>query len=306
MPESTTATPPASKAPLDDVMLAMDVVDTLRHRSALVERELSAELREKQLIQRLREVYAAQGIEVPDHILAEGVAALAEDRFRYTPPPPGFSVTLAKIYIYRRRWLAPLFLALTLIAGLWLGYVFLVSAPRERRLRELPRQVAAEQASIDQLAQVPAAKDEAQQYAAAAERSLAGGDTAAAQRALGELQDLRARLEQEYELRIVLEGSTGVWRIPDVNEAARNYYIIVQAITPDGVVLSQPITSEEDGQTRSVTKWGLRVDEAIFQQIAADKQDDGIIQNNRFGAKKRGFLEPEYQIPTTGGAITSW
>jgi hypothetical protein len=306
MPESTTAAPPASKAPLDDVMLAMDVVDTLRHRTALVERQLSAELREQQLIQRLREVYAAQGIEVPDHILAEGVAALAEDRFRYTPTPPSFSVTLAKIYIYRHRWLAPLFLSLTLIAGLWLGYVFLVSAPRERRLRELPRQVAAEQASIDQLAQVPAAKDEAQQYAAAAERSLAGGDTAAAQRALGELQDLRARLEQEYELRIVLEGSTGVWRIPDVNEAARNYYIIVQAITPDGVVLSQPITSEEDGQTRSVTKWGLRVDEATFQQIAADKQDDGIIQNNRFGAKKQGFLEPEYQLPTTGGAITSW
>jgi hypothetical protein len=306
MPETLPAAPAAGKAPLDDVMLAMDVVDTLRHRSQLVERELSVEVREQQLIQRLREVYAAQGIEVPDHILAEGVAALAEDRFRYTPPQPGLSVTLAKVYISRGRWLGPLFLALALVAGVWLGYVFLVSAPRERRLRELPRQVAAEQAAIDQLAQVPAAKEEAQKYAAAAQRSLAGGDNAAAQQMLGELQELRAQLEQEYELRIVREGSTGVWRIPDANEAARNYYIIVQAITPDGKVLSQPITSEEDGQTRSVTKWGLRVDEATFQQIAADKQDDGIIQNNRFGVKKQGFLEPEYLLPTTGGAITSW
>ncbi|MCU0877488.1 MAG: DUF6384 family protein [Pirellulaceae bacterium] len=306
MPETLPAAAPAGKAPLDDVMLAMDVVDTLRHRSALVERELSAELREQQLIQRLREIYAAQGIEVPDHILAEGVAALAEDRFHYTPAPPSFSVTLAKIYIHRQRWLAPLFLAVALVAGVWLGYVFLVSAPRQRWLRELPRQVAAEQAAIDQLAQVSAAKEEAQKYAAAAKRSLESGENAAAQQMLSELEELRARLEQEYELRIVLEGSTGVWRIPDVNEAARNYYIIVQAITPDGKVLSQPITSEEDGQTRSVTKWGLRVDEATFQQIAADKQDDGIIQNNRFGVKKQGFLEPEYLLPTTGGAITSW
>jgi hypothetical protein len=287
-------------------MLAMDVVDTLRHRTALVERELSAEARQQQLIRRLREIYAAQGIEVPDHILAEGVAALAEDRFHYSPPQPSFSVTLAKIYISRRRWLPPLLIALALAAGVWVGYVLLVSMPRERRLRELPRQVAAEQASIEKVAQIPAAKEEAAKYAATAERSLAAGDYAAAQQSLGDLQELRARLEQQYDLRIVQEGSTGVWRIPDINEAARNYYIIVQAIAPGEQVLSLPITSEEDGRTRSVTKWGLRVDEATFQQIAADKQDDGIIQNNRFGVKKQGFLEPEYLLPTTGGAITSW
>lgn len=306
MPESTSAAPPAGQAPLDDVMLAMDVVDTLRHRSALVERELSAELREQQLIRRLREIYAAQGIEVPDHILAEGVAALAEDRFRYSPPQPSFSVALAKIYIARRRWIPPLLVTLALVAGVWLGYVLLVSMPRERRLRALPRQVAAEQAAIDKLAQIPAANEEAAKYAATAERLLAGGDYAAAQRSLAELQELRSRLEQEYDLQIVQQGSTGVWRIPDINEAARNYYIIVQAVAPGGQTLSLPITSEEDGGTRNVSKWGLRVDEATFQQIAADKQDDGIIQNNRFGVKKQGFLEPEYLLPTTGGAITTW
>ena len=34
--------------------------------------------------------------------------------------------------------------------------------------------------------------------------------------------------------------------------------------------------------------------------------DDGIIQNNRFGVKKRGFLQPDYLMPTTGDAITRW
>ncbi len=54
---------------LDDVMLAMDVVDTLRHNERLVERELSTEDREQALLKRLREIYTAQGIEVSYAVL---------------------------------------------------------------------------------------------------------------------------------------------------------------------------------------------------------------------------------------------
>src|SRR3712207_8628772 len=42
---------------LDEVMLAMDVVDTLRHQESLVNRELSEEDRDAQLLQRLRDIY---------------------------------------------------------------------------------------------------------------------------------------------------------------------------------------------------------------------------------------------------------
>ena len=55
-----------------------------------------------------------------------------------------------------------------------------------------------------------------------------------------------------------------------------------------------------------VELWGLRVDETTFQRIAADKEDDGIIQNDVVGEKRRGALAPEYRIATTGGAITDW
>ncbi len=54
------------------------------------------------------------------------------------------------------------------------------------------------------------------------------------------------------------------------------------------------------GATRAAAKWGLRVDRAVFDAIRADKVDDGIIQNNRAGVKQRGYLEPEYAIPTSG------
>ena len=38
----------------------------------------------------------------------------------------------------------------------------------------------------------------------------------------------------------------------------------------------------------------------------AQKQDDGIVQNNRFGEKRRGYLQPEYAFPTSGAALTHW
>jgi hypothetical protein len=67
-----------------------------------------------------------------------------------------------------------------------------------------------------------------------------------------------------------------------------------------------PITSEEDGRTRAVRAWGVRVDEVTFNRVAADMQDDGIIQDAVVGAKRRGELDARYSIPTTGAAITEW
>jgi hypothetical protein len=118
---------------------------------------------------------------------------------------------------------------------------------------------------------------------------------------------LNARVQAQYELRVVSRpGETsGFWREPE-GRAARNYYLVVEAIAPNGEALRLPITSEEDQRTRNVRAWGLRVDEATFERAVADKQDDGIIQNNVVGRKRRGVLEREYTVPTTGAAITEW
>jgi hypothetical protein len=287
-------------------MLAMDVVDTLRHRAALVDRELGADERDEQLIEKLRAIYAGQGIEVPDHVLAEGVRALKEGRFTYTPPKPGLAHSLAHIYVDRGRWAGWALAAAAVLGAIWLGYTLLVSGPRNRLLRELPEQLTTLEGRIAKNAHVQGAISDAKRLADEGRQALSSQDTKEAQRAVAALEQLQSRLDQEYELRIVSEESTGVWRVPNVNSEARNYYIIVQAVTPQGETLSLPITSEEDGKVRDAKKWGLRVDEATFQAVAADKKDDGIIQKNRFGVKRAGYLEPEYLMPSSGAAITSW
>jgi hypothetical protein len=55
----------SSTAPhIDDLMLAMDVIDTLRHNQDFVARELDEPRREAALMDRLREIYRGQGITV--------------------------------------------------------------------------------------------------------------------------------------------------------------------------------------------------------------------------------------------------
>jgi hypothetical protein len=299
---------PGAVPPLDDVMLAMDVVDTLRHRQRMVERELNVDERDEQLIEQLRAIYAGQGIDVSDEALRAGLKALKEERFAYRPPAASLSVRLARWYVARDRWLGPLGGALLLAGLLAVGYYLFVSRPQARRLAALPGALAAQRQAIVELSAVAEPEQTADRLHAEGARALEGGDFAEAEEALAELRDLKAALEREYELRIVSRPGerSGVIRTPDDNPSAENHYIIVEPIAPDGSVLTLPVRSEEDGATSDVSRWAMRVEPEVYDRIAADKRDDGIIQNSRFGVKRRGYLTPEYFFPATGASITSW
>lgn len=416
------------KRPLDEVMMAMDVVDTLRHRQILVDRELNSDQREQNLIKRLRELYASQGIEVTDRILAEGVKALEEDRFSYKAAGGGLKHTLAKAYVMRAKW--GKWLGLTLLGLLFVygGYYLMVEAPQNRQLKqqitelqqvlgtrseqlealskrtglldsrlesvvaevpdelvvarglfyrharqaldqsrvllssakdsavtaqldrdryveqsdmiaqrldgqellindldatlddalvdiesisaliELPDTLHAALDSIRQSAKEEEAKTLASQYYTDAMASLTAGDIAAAKLSYEMLEALREQLGASYRLRIFSDGDeySGIWRVPDQNPDAKNYYLIVEAIGSNDQALSLPILNEEDGKVYRVKKWGLRVSQALFKKVGADKQDDGIIQMRELGHKARGYLEPELSIQTTGATIISW
>jgi DNA repair exonuclease SbcCD ATPase subunit len=416
------------KIELNEVMLAMDVVDTLRHQQSLVDRELGTDDRDQALIAKVRKIYADQGLAVSDEVIASGVKALREERFSYTPPPKSFQLSLAHLYVNRGRWAKRGAVLVVALLAVYLVYQFFVVAPQRRSRQEAVQtinlridrqrdQISVTKERLVRISQsLTKAKEAGSQQASAAARELVDraardmaaaqekiqalekleitshvdinqgadiaatvtdrldkrkelmadlsghlnnaekaataldelkilpeklkdqrdralaesrqnearrqaeklyndaltalgrGDVAAAQNGYALLQQLYDQLVQEYELRIVSrEGSpSGVWRVPQNNPNARNYYVIVEAITTDGKRLTASIISEEDGKTHTVKQWGLRVSASVFEQIKRDKTDDGIISNNVFGQKKRGYLQPQYLIPTTGGAITQW
>ena len=418
----------SEKIELNEIMLAMDVVDTLRHQQSLVDRELGTDDHDQALIAKVRKIYADQGLEVSDEVIASGVKALREERFTYNPPKKSFQLTLAHLYVHRGRWAKRGAWLLAVLLVIYLGYQLAVVAPQKRsrqkaaqainlridrqrdqisvakarlvrlnqslveakeagsskasvattglvdkaardmsaarekiqalekleittrvdgnqlaangatvtgrldkrkelisalsahldnaekavrtldELKILPEKIVAQRDRILSEAQQKDVGRQAEELYTDAMVALGRRDVAAAQKGYALLQQFYDQLVQEYQLRIVSrEGvRSGVWRVPQNNPNARNYYVIVEAVTADGKRLAVPVTSEEDGKTRTVKQWGLRVKESVFEQVKRDKMDDGIINNNVFGTKKRGYLQPQYFIPTTGGTITNW
>jgi hypothetical protein len=291
------------KAPLNDVMLAMDVVDTLRHRNKQVEKELSQGGRDEALKQRLRKIYAAQGIEVPDRVIEEGVAALKEDRFVYQPPRESLQIKLARLYIARDRWGKWVTASIAIVIIAVLAYFLLIYGPRAA----LPSKLESMRDEVNQLAKVEPARASANELYADAQTALRDDKPKQARASLSALTALRDQLEQSYTLDIVTRPDelSGVWRTAK-DPSIRNYYLIVEATDASGAPVKVAITNEEDGAIKQLSKWGIRVDKSVYQQVGRDQHDDGIIQGKRFGVKHRGYLDPEYSYPTSGSAITQW
>lgn len=319
------ATAPANAAPadrqgaLDEMMLSMDVVDTLRHQESLVGRELDETRREAELLDRLRTVYRSQGIDVPDRILVAGVQSLKERRFVYSPPAPGMAVTFAKLWVRRGRIGAVVGGLVGIAAISFLGWSLLVDRPArlaaERGQIEisqtLPAELARMRSSLLAESRTEDARRKTDQLADDAAAAIRSGDAAAARTTLAELQALLREIQLAYQVMVVSRPGepSGVFRVPDRNRNARNYYLIVEAIGTNGQLLPRTITSEEDGKAATASKWGVRVSRDVYEAVVRDKQDDGIIQNRRLGEKKRGALAVEWSAPMpagTGGAILNW
>ena len=293
---------------LDDVMLAMDVVDTLRHRTRIVDMELNETAREEQLVARLKEIYGAQGIEVPDRILKDGVKALAEQRFVYKPPPDTFSVKLAKAYVSRKKWLPQTLTGVGLLAAIAVGFQLLVFGPMNAEWQTMPNTISAELAEGQALATDPVVDAQLASLAAEGQRAVANGDRDAARTQLKTMQAMNDQLAQAYDIRIVSrpDEDTGFWRQSERQPNVMNYYLVVEAVAPGGRVLKVPIENVETQKTDTVSMWAQRVEKPTFDRVAAEKAASGMVVNDILGRKVRGELEPQFDEPVPGGAITEW
>jgi hypothetical protein len=287
-------------------MLAMDVVDTLRHRTRIVDMELNEDAREEQLIARLKEIYGAQGIEVPERILKDGVKALAEQRFVYKPPENTFSVKLAKLYVSRKKWLPAAMTFMGAVAALVVGWQVFWAIPQANEWKAMPDEIARVLTEGQALAIEPAVDAQLASIAAEGQRAVANNDHGAAKAQLATLKTMNDKLAQEYDIRIVSRPGedTGLIRGSDESPNALNYYLVVEAVAPGGRVLTVPIESIETEKTERVNIWGQRVTPETFDRMRTEKMNTGVITNDILGRKARGELEPRFDVPVPGGAIT--
>jgi len=305
-----------SEETLDDIMLAMDIVDTLRHEHVMVEKDLAAEDRRQNLIQRLRGIYKAQGIEVPDEVLMDGVMALEEERFRFVPAKKGFGTKLASIYINRKKWLPLIFTVGAIIGSvLAINYVGFerpqqLETQRQEALidKVLPGRLEDARDKAASLAATPALKSQAEDLYQGGLVALSNKDIIEAETAIGKIENLSRSLGQSYQLRIIsrFNEASGIWLESKTNNDIRNFYLIVEAVDTSGQVLAVDIKDEEYKKTERVNKFGVRVPKSVFDAVAADKKDDQIIQDDILGQKKRGVLDPTLKFEGPLGFITDW
>ncbi|MDR3213938.1 MAG: DUF6384 family protein [Azoarcus sp.] len=302
---------PGEQPGLNDVLMAMDVVDTLRHQDALVLKELGEDERDDALKQRLREIYEGQGLTVTDRILDEGIRSLREDRFTYRPQGSWFARRLAGMWLQRVRCLAIAGLVAAGVGGA--AYYGHWQAGIQERLQielaeVLPDQLKNAATYAISLAKEPEAVEKIEKTLHAGEIAIAGGDAAAAKEIVADLNAIAVTLGQQFKLRIVSQPgrSSAVYRIPDDNPMAKNYYLIVEAIDDHGSVLSQSVLNEETGRAETVHEWGKRVPFETYEAVRLDKTSDGIIDDNILGEKPAGYLSIKYNMSVMNGAITKW
>jgi len=285
-------------ARLDDVMLAMDVVDTLRHRDEWLSREIDEAGREADLMARLRAIYAGQGIQVSDAVLVQGIRALDESRFVYTPPKPGLPTSLALLWVERNRYLKAAAALVLLVAALAGAYY-------ETRVRPLRQTASAlEAAHSEAMAEAagPAGRERADRLLDAGAAALEESDTGAAAQALGDLRSLRASLQSEYELRIV----STAFKVPPTALHERIRYLIVEAVAPDGGILTLPVANGEAKAPQPVARWGIAVNPDVYLAVDQDLKADGKIDDAALGVKRRGEPDVEFLKPVLGETITEW
>lgn len=305
MASASTSAPtakPAQQQDWDKVMLAMDVVDTLRHQEAELDRLVNQQTDDKALVERVKNIYQAQGITVEERVIRDAVTAIKEERFNYNPPQRGFKRKLAEKWVTRKKWRkkATMVGAAAAIFGTVIVADQVHEAGADERLQELVAQ-----ASV--IAQTPAAKSAIENAASNARIALALDDGTANEK-IAQLEALTAVISQSYRLRIVSSPGeqSAVFRYPPNNRSQKNHYLIVDAVGMNGKPLDVHVQSEEDNSSEQRSRFAVRVSEQAYEAVKRDKLDDGIIQNNIVGEKAAGALKPQYRMDSSGAVIFEW
>ncbi len=172
---------------------------------------------------------------------------------------------------------------------------------RHTRLEALGADVIRLNAAVLAEAAEDLVRERAGDLAREAESHIAARDVDGLDDAARRYRDLLDAVSTEY--RIVVTG--GVWRYPDGARDVRNHYLLVQALGTDGEPVPVTIRSEENDETRRVLQWGERVSQEVYDRVAADRADNGIIDDEEFGFKARGFVTAERRYADIG-QITEW
>ena len=171
--------------------------------------------------------------------------------------------------------------------------------------------------AIERISIEPAATEEAKRLAAMAAAARKEGDGKKLVAVTKELRALQAELEQQYALQIVnapgeQSATERLWT-DDKGTRTSGYFVFVDAVDEQGNPVKLPIRNRETDKTETLSRWGEQVPKKVFDRLARDKQQDGVLDEQMFGQKPRGTREFKVELKGDDdqpierrGQITSW
>lgn len=180
------------------------------------------------------------------------------------------------------------------LATVWAKFESAAAAAREMAIDDVAR------ASVDQVVKLGRLHHEQQNL----DRLKA---------ARSELDEVATRLAEEYTVTIVdrLGEKSGFERL--YNGRVSGYYLVVEALDRNGRALSRSIVNTETKSRDTVKKWGEEVEQDVWERIVADKQKDGVVDENVVAKKVRGTMSEEFVLDDgrgrpipKGRRVTRW
>lgn len=186
-----------------------------------------------------------------------------------------------------------------------------------RDFDQLPFQLESVYGSIMEISKEKSMISRANEDYKRAKRFIADIDADNAKLIISDLNSKYSLLQQEYQVRIVNKPGvkSGIDRYFTDSEGTRvsGYYLIVEAVDSNGNILPRDVFNSENGEKEKVYMWGEEVPLEVYERVKNDKLDNGIIDNNIFANKPRGytkeqtvFVDNQGKILSELGEITKW
>jgi tetratricopeptide (TPR) repeat protein len=124
---------------------------------------------------------------------------------------------------------------------------------------------------------------------------------------LGQLResvaDIESALQQDYEIRVVWRNQqSALQRKSKQNPSgAPSSYLVVQALDKAGKPVSVTVPDVEDGKPERATKWAEMVPTEVYERIKKDKQSDGVLNDDLYAVKKKGYLGMDIMMKGADG-----
>ena len=320
---SQTPNPPAGLLPdemdLEEVMRVMDVASTLRREQELVEREFNMDKTKQLLREKLLRTAELTGETLTPEQVEAAVNWYYDNLHEYKEPEKSLQWYLAHLYVARGwilRIVVPVALAIGTIWGLWFApFAPFSDANQQRRmLNSAQTKIQKLLKSTESVATSNSAKSALIQLENQFKSNLESENVEGLGTVHEKLSSLQSVLNDEYTITVESDPSkrSGIDTF-QANGSRSGYYLIVKALDAKGNAIKQRIRNIETDSYKTVTAWAEKVPKEVYDRLAKDKKEDGILNESIFGRKVRGELDVQIEIPGAdnkpierSGQITEW